>query len=231
MLRLALNLLIILCVSACSPSNQEAVDKLNSLSYTYHYRDIDSTEYYAKQALEASLSYDDGRAEALNGLAFVAMVRMDYHRADSLLVEATSLTDNQLELLVTYVQQMRLCQRRSKNREFYEYREKAVQAQKRINEERNQLSSRQLSRLRYAESEMAIVTSTYYYYVGLERQSVDALLQLDIDEVRHDTAQYLNYLYNVGAGGILTDGTPEDVHAEEVNYLNRCLYLFRCPGS
>ena len=224
-LRLALNLLIILCVSACSPSNQEAVDKLNSLSYTYHYRDIDSTEYYAKQALEASLSYDDGRAEALNGLAFVAMVRMDYHRADSLLVEATSLTDNQLELLVTYVQQMRLCQRRSKNREFYEYREKAVQAQKRINEERNQLSSRQLSRLRYAESEMAIVTSTYYYYVGLERQSVDALLQLDIDEVRHDTAQYLNYLYNVGAGGILTDGTAEDVHAEEVNYLNRCLSI------
>ncbi len=224
-LRLALNLLIILCVSACSPSNQEAVDKLNSLSYTYHYRDIDSTEYYAKQALEASLSYDDGRAEALNGLAFVAMVRMDYHRADSLLVEATSLTDNQLELLVTYVQQMRLCQRRSKNREFYEYREKAVQAQKRINEERNQLSSRQLSRLRYAESEMAIVTSTYYYYVGLERQSVDALLQLDIDEVRHDTAQYLNYLYNVGAGGILTDGTAEDVHAEEVNYLNRCFSI------
>ena len=224
-LRLALNLLIILCVSACSPSNQAAVDKLNSLSYTYHYRDIDSTEYYAKQALEASLSYDDGRAEALNGLAFVAMVRMDYHRADSLLVEATSLTDNQLELLVTYVQQMRLCQRRSKNREFYEYREKAVQAQKRINEERNQLSSRQLSRLRYAESEMAIVTSTYYYYVGLERQSVDALLQLDIDEVRHDTAQYLNYLYNVGAGGILTDGTSEDVHAEEVNYLNRCLSI------
>jgi len=224
-LRLALNLLIILCVSACSPSNQEAVDKLNSLSYTYHYRDIDSTEYYAKQALEASLSYDDGRAEALNGLAFVAMVRMDYHRADSLLVEATSLTDNQLELLVTYVQQMRLCQRRSKNREFYEYREKAVQAQKRINEERNQLSSRQLSRLRYAESEMAIVTSTYYYYVGLERQSVDALLQLDIDEVRHDTAQYLNYLYNVGAGGILTDGTAEDVHAEEINYLNRCFSI------
>ena len=201
------------------------MDKLNSLSYTYHYRDIDSTEYYAKQALEASLSYDDGRAEALNGLAFVAMVRMDYHRADSLLVEATSLTDNQLELLVTYVQQMRLCQRRSKNREFYEYREKAVQAQKRINEERNQLSSRQLSRLRYAESEMAIVTSTYYYYVGLERQSVDALLQLDIDEVRHDTAQYLNYLYNVGAGGILTDGTAEDVHAEEVNYLNRCFSI------
>ena len=201
------------------------MDKLNSLSYTYHYRDIDSTEYYAKQALEASLSYDDGRAEALNGLAFVAMVRMDYHRADSLLVEAARQTDNQLELLVTYVQQMRLCQRRSKNREFYEYREKAVQAQKRINEERNQLTSRQLSRLRYAESEMAIVTSTYYYYVGLERQSVEALLQLDIDEVRHDTAQYLNYLYNVGAGGILTDGTPEDIHAEEVNYLNRCLSI------
>ena len=171
--------------SACQPSDKATVDKLNSLSYAYHYRNIDSTALYARQALNLSESYKGGRAEALTNLAFVSLVSMNYAEADSLLDEAIALTDNQVELLVCYVQQMRLCQRRSENRQFYECREQAVKALARINEERNQLSERQRKRLAYAESEMAIVTSTYYYYVGLERQSVEALQQLNTDEVRH----------------------------------------------
>ena len=206
------------------------MDKLNSLSYAYHYRNIDSTEHYAKRALDASQAYADGRAEALNNLAFVSTVRMDYQRAGELLDEAVAQTDNQIELLVSYVQQMRLCQRGSKNREFYEYREKALDALKRVNEERNQLNERQRQRLVYAESEMAIVTSTYYYYVGLERQSVDALERMDVDEARHDTAQYLNYLYNVGAGGILTEGTAEQIHQDETDILHHCLSIAERSG-
>ena len=224
-LRLALNLSFVILISACSSSDRQTVDKLNSLSYVCHYRNIDSTEHFARQALQLSDSHDDARAEALNNLAFAAMARMEYNRADSLLGDVTTLTDNQLELLVAAIQHMRLCQRRSNNRAFYEYREKALDALKRINEERNQLSRRQLRRLVYAESEMAIVTSTYYYYVGLERQSVEALLQLNQDEVRNDTAQYLNYLYNVGAGGILTEGTAEEIYDEEMDFLNRCLFV------
>lgn len=216
--------------SSCSEENRLAVDRLNTLSYAYHYRNIDSTEHFAKRALDASQNYDDGRAEALNNLAFVSIVRMDYQRAGELLNEVVAQTDNQIEMLVSYVQQMRLCQRGSKNREFYEYREKALDALKRVNEERNQLTERQRQRLAYAESEMAIVTSTYYYYVGLERQSVEALERMDEDEARHDTAQYLNYLYNVGAGGILAEGTAEQIRLDEMNILNRCLTLAQRNG-
>ena len=225
-----LALLGLFLFSACQPSDKAAVDKLNALSYAYHYRNIDSTALYARQALNLSSGYKGGRAEALTNLAFVSLVSMNYAEADSLLDEAISLTDNQVELLVCYVQQMRLCQRRSENRQFYEWREQAVSALKRINEERSQLSERQRQRLAYAESEMAIVTSTYYYYVGLERQSVEALHQLNTDEVRHDTAQYLNYLYNIGAGGVLTEGTPEQIHQEEINCLNRCLSMAERNG-
>jgi signal transduction histidine kinase len=203
------------------------VDKLNSLSYAFHYRNIDSTEYYANEAWKNSEAYCDGRAEALNNLAFVQIVRMNYEQARHLLHEVMSLTDNQIELLVAEVQQMRLCQRRSENRAFYEHLERATTHLMRINEERGMLSDRQQQRIIYAESEMAIVTSTYYYYVGLERQSIEALLQLNLDEVRRDTAQYLNYLYNVGAGGILTEGTPEQIRQEETEYLERCLTIAR----
>ena len=217
-------------LSSCSPSDEAAANKLNNLSYASHYRDVDSTEVYARQALRLSHLTDDQQAEALNNLAFVAIVRMEYVRADSLLEQIAALTDNQLELLVCYVQQMRLCQRRSMNREFYEFREKAVDALKRINEERDVLSEHQLQRLIYAESEMAIVTSTYYYYVGLERQSVESLMQINQDVVRHDTAQYLYYLYNIGAGGILTEGTAQQIYHEEVDYLYRCLRIAERHG-
>jgi Signal transduction histidine kinase len=222
-LRLALNLSAVILISACSPTDRKTVDKLNSLSYSYHYRNVDSTAYYAQQALDQSDGYNDGKAEALNNMAFVSLVRMDYHRADQQLAEAISLTDNQVELFIAEVQLMRLCQRRSKNREFYEHRERAYECRKRINEERADLPERMRRRLIYAESELAIVNSTYYYYVGLERQSIESLQDINLDEMRRDTAQYLNYLYNVGAGGIITEGSSEDIFKEEIDFLDRCL--------
>ena len=159
--KLALNISLLILISACSPSDKAAVDKLNSLSYACHYRDIDSTEIYARRAYDQSVNYDDGRAEALNNLAFVSIVRMDYSKAEQQLNDAISLTDNQIELFVSEVLHMRLCQRRSENRAFYEHRERAISHQKRINEERGMLSEHLQQRMVYAESEYSIVTSTY----------------------------------------------------------------------
>lgn len=224
-MRFWLFILSTLLLSACSLSDRHAVDKLNSLSYACHYRNIDSTEHYAQEAYKKASNYDDGRAEALNNLAFVSMVRMDYEQAEQLLQEAIRMTDSQIEQLVGEIGYMRLCQRRSANRAFYEHRELAQQHLNRINEERSTLSERLQQRMIYAESEMAIVNSIYYYYVGLERQSVQALNELDKDAVRRDTAQYLNFLYNVGAGGILTEGSPEQIQRDEMEFLNRCLLI------
>jgi signal transduction histidine kinase len=231
------------------------VDKLNSLSYAYHYRNLDSTEHYARLAFSLSVSpssstspsgvgwvgihadrrssiiYPDGAAEALNNLAFVSIARMRYEEAARRLDSIPLLTDNQLELLVASVQQMRLCQRRSANREFYDYRERATRSLSRINEERSAFSERQLARLCYAESEMAIVTSAYYYYVGLLEQSADALQTIP-DAIQQDTAQWMNYLYNVGAGGIITHLPQEDINQQEFDHLMRCNLLAQqtdCP--
>ena len=106
-------LFVLLILSACSPSDRQQVDKLNSLSYACHYRSVDSTEHYARKALAAATHYEDGKAEAYNNLAFSHIIRMHYTEAQKALDTIPSITDNQLELLVCYVQQMRLCQRRS----------------------------------------------------------------------------------------------------------------------
>ena len=172
-------------------------------------------------------SYGEGRAEACNNHAFVSIIRMQYDEAEQWLNEVLETSDNQVERMVAYVQQMRLCQRRSRNREFHEYRELADQAMSRINEERHELSPRLLRRLRYAESEYAIVNSTYYYYVGLEEQSIMALRAVNLAEVQRDTAQWLNYLYNVGAGGIITQGTQQEINQLEFDQLMRCFLMAR----
>ena len=225
----------LLFFSACSHPDRQAVDRLNSQSYAYHYRNIDSTEAFARRAYELSEGYQTGRAEALNNLAFVHIVKMEYDEAERLLNEVVETTDNQYQLLIAYVQQMRLCQRRSKNREFHEYRELADHALSRIREDLSVPGKRgnglsqgaELRQLLYAETEYAIVNSTYYYYVGLERQSIQALRQIDPNEVQRDTAQYLNYLYNIGAGGILTEGTQQDINQLEFDHLLRCFMVAR----
>ena len=55
---------------------------------------------YAEKALALSEHYDAGKAEALNNLAFVSIIKMDYARAYKLLDSIASITDNQIELLV-----------------------------------------------------------------------------------------------------------------------------------
>lgn len=189
----------LLLLSGCSPSSHYEVDSLNSQAYALHYKDLDSAESVALRAFSLSHNYKSGRAEALNNLAFVDIIRMNYPQAWSRLDTIDSYSNNQVELLISSVQRMRLCQRMARNMEFYEYRDKALRHLKRVDEERSTISARLRQRVAYAESELSIVTSTYYYYVGLNQQSDEALSLVDTSAILHsDTAQYLNYLYNAG---------------------------------
>ena len=221
--------LILLILSACTSKNHDSADELNDLAYAYHYRSLDSTRVYAERAYEASSDYADGRAEAMNHLAFVSIAKMDYDRAKRQLDSVS--TDNLIERLVADVQWMRLCQRESENKLFYDYRERAKRHLKRIGEERSRLSEHQLRRFVYAESELAIVESTYFYYVGLTEQSQAAMNSLDLrHETPSDTAQLLNYLYNIGSGGIVEAATKEEVSDREFEHLVRCYQLAHGGG-
>ena len=223
---IGLFLLGLLCLSACSSSHREEVDQLNDISYAFHYKDLDSTWYYANKAYALAEHYSDGRAEALNNMAFVSLAKMRYQEAYRQLDSIPMLSDNQIELLIADIQQMRLCQRVSRNKDFYEYYENARSSLRRIEEESVNLTPRMRQRMIYARSELAIVASTYYYYIGLEKASIEALETIKNDpELEKDTAQYLNYLYQIGAGGIITEGTKEEVNQQEWDYLMKCYQL------
>lgn len=211
--------------SACGPSHKQEVDRLNTLSYAYHYRDLDSTKMLAQRALALSDDYSAGYAEACNNLAFVEMAKMNYNEARRWLGLVEEKSNNQLELLIADVQMMRICQRESHNKDFYSYREKAMVRLRRLGEEASNLPPRERRRATYAHSEFDIVDATYCYYVGLEEPMQKALNDIDADALEADTAQYLNYLYNIGSGGAITNGTSEQIAQTEFDYLIQCYML------
>ena len=219
-------LLLALVLSACSRVNVRKVDELNAQAYEYHYKNLDSTLFFAKMATREAGRYDGGLAEAYNNKAFVSIARMQYNMAALQLDSVAAITDNQVELLIADIQYMRLCQRQSRNKDFYTYRGSALARLKRISEEDAMLDQHQRARMVYAKSEFDIVTSTYYYYVGLEQPSIEAIENIEpYGEIQQDRAQLLNYLYNIGAGGILTEGTQEEVALDEMDYLIRCYFM------
>ena len=59
------------------------IDHYNDVSYQNHYRSLETTKRYAQRALilAENIGYDDGKAEALNNLAFVSIAKMDYDKA------------------------------------------------------------------------------------------------------------------------------------------------------
>lgn len=185
-------LIVTLLLTGCGQQEDAEVDRLNEAAYAYHYRNLDSTRYYAEAALQASTHYRDGRAEALNNLAFVDIVKMNYEQANNRLNEITATSANQIELAIADIQNMRLCQRESRNKDFYEYQERAQRRLQRIEEEKKSLNKHQLQRLAYAQSEFSIVSSTYYYYVGLYKQSANMINRISpYGTILRDTAQYL----------------------------------------
>lgn len=215
-------------LSACQSEYKTQVDRLNDISYSYHYRNLDSTKHYAEKALNLSQNYDNGHAEALNNLAFVSIVRMHYDNAYKLLNTTLKTTDNQIELLVADVQFMRLCQRQSRNKDFYIYRESAIHRLRRIKEEQSTLTLRQQKRLTYAKSEFDIVNSTYFYYIGLRKQAIEALNNIDpYGAIQQDTAQLLSYYYNIGSGGMISSGTGKEIIQKEFDYLMKSYLLSR----
>ena len=218
----------VVLLSACDRPNYKLVDQLNEASYTWHYRNLDSTTWYARKAYTLSADYNDGAVEALNNLAFVDIARMQYRQAHENLNLIERLTDNQIELLVADIQQMRLCQRRSRNKDFYVYWERARQRLRRLEEEGAHFTEHQQRRLIYSRSEYSIVTSAYFYYVGLTGQAMKSLNMIDpYGTIRQDTAQLLNYWYNIGAGGIVNKGTADEIAQQEFDYLIKCFWLAR----
>lgn len=199
---------------SCKPRNIAEADRMNDLAYAFHYRNLDSVAVYANKSLSLSRhnGYADGEAEALNNIAFSEIKHLQFDSAQVRLDKAISITDNQIEQLVAYVQKMRVDRLMSRNREFYVNREKANACRRRIEEERTTLSQRQQQRRIYAETEYDIVCAEYYKMLGQTNKAREQLGEINqYGEIRQDTVQYLKYRSMLNEQSINEDNSPETV--------------------
>lgn len=224
-------------VWSCSTDNpdRDRVDALNDHSYDQRYKNVDSARIYANKAYAEAekIKYGAGMAEALLNQAFYTITRMDYLKTDTLLSRADSLAEDDITRLNVEVQRMRLCQRRSQNKDFYVHKNEADRYIANIHSDIKDEARRKRRQYTFARSEYGIVLSTYLYYVNLPVESSEALLSIASDKdilLISDTAQYLAYLYNIGAGGILRDGTPAEIAHKEFDCLMQCYMLARHNG-
>ena len=115
---------------ACSEGTPQAeirlIDELNEQAYAHLYRDAKVAQMWADSALIVADKYAIGRAEAHYLLGEVALIGQAYAEAHNQYEQAMACTDDDLETLLANVGKMRIYQRTSQNKEFYECRLKAL---------------------------------------------------------------------------------------------------------
>ena len=153
-------------------------------------------------------------------------MKMDFDKSMKLFTSVVELSDNEVECLVADVGLMKICQRTSSNKEFYDYRNRAQRRIKRIKQDKVVETDSVLSaRFNYALSEFHITSGVYFYYLQQEKESLSEIDAINVDKIEADTAQFLYYMYMRGSGGMYSAATPEEIVIGEFGYLMDCLRL------
>ena len=203
----------IIAFIACSSvdENSNAVRE-NNLAYRLRYSDISASLQAAQKAYTCSSGNSDDKAEALNNMAYVAYQQMRYDQSLHLLQHVYGFSRNQLELLCADVLTMKVMQRIGRGKSFFDARLRAQKRLSRILSEEDNLTERQNRRLHYALTELHIVASTYYYYLGQDSAAISEIQEAaQYVNLETDTTQWLYYHYMLGSGG-LVDGTAAGQH-------------------
>lgn len=221
----------IMVFAACTRQNTTLPDDFNHRAYALRYVNVDHSLHYANVAYALSGGYPDGQAEAMNHRAFVWYQQMLFSRAMAELNRVDSVTNNQVELLCADVMRMKITQRTGELRMFYRAWHNAERRLMRIDEELDLLSPHHQDRVLYARTEMHIIASTYYYYSMQVAASRAEMHQLDsYMQLSQDTAQWCNYMYMLGSGGLL-EGDSILVALKEFDYMTHVLTLSRRRGD
>ena len=200
------------------------IDSLNAVSYRMRYKDLIKSSDAANRAFELAKDISYGKDVALNNMGFCSFMRMDFEQSMLLFKKVTEFSGNELECLIADIGLMKICQRISSNKEFYDYRNRAVKRIERIMQDGTVLEDSIFrSRFNYAVSEFHIVSGVYFYYLQQDSDALAEIQSVDVDELVSDTAQWLNYMYMRGSGGMYSAATHDDIIIGEFGQLVKCL--------
>lgn len=194
---------------------------LNEKAISYLWNNLDSAEQYARFALDVSRRHSDERAKAVNTLARIAFMRMDYTQAWELYSSVPSITNNTLEVVASQIGLMRICQRTSDNVSFYEYRNSILLNLRALHEEGAALNAAQTDRLNSLERSFRMESARYWFELEQLGQAGREMAYVVPDNrLREDHDRYLMYTYMHGIG----IGVEEnDIVSYRLRSLDNCL--------
>ena len=214
-----------LCLAFCGRagaqgSSQTAFD-LNEKAISYLWNNLDSAEQYARFALDVTRRHSDEHAKAVNTLARIAFMRMDYTQAWELYSSVPSITNNTLEIVGSQIGLMRICQRTSDNVSFYQYRNEILLNLRALQEEQEVLNSAQLDLLLSLERSFRMESAQYWFELEQLGQAGREMAYVVPDNrLRDDHDRYLMYTYMHGLGiGI----EESDIASYRLRSLDNCL--------
>ena len=155
---------------------------------------LNSLRFIDKDSLATTIEGIEGCPYLIaNSEAYVAMMDMDYRRARNLYDSVISSAYNELERLEAYIGMMRLCQRVSGNREFYDYRAGAKRCMSRIEKELQHHSASLAEHFRMLRLDYNVISANYFASMGLYDDYSLAAKEVLIDiPFVADTAMALN---------------------------------------
>ena len=215
----------LLCLAFCGRADAQgsgltAFD-LNEKAISYLWNNLDSAEQYARFALDVTRRHSDEHAKAINTLARIAFMRMDYTLAWDLYSQVPSMTGNTLEIVSSQIGLMRICQRTSDNVSFYQYRNEILINLRALHEEQEALNSAQMDRLLSLERSFRMESAQYWFELEqLEQAGREMSYVVPDNRLRDDHDRYLMYTYMHGLGiGI----EESDVPSYRLRSLDNCL--------
>ena len=168
------------CIGIAPTHEVREIDSLNNKSYSFRYRDLDSSYVYALEAYQKVNYYDLGKAEACNHLGFYFFMQMDFEEALRWHKKTYVTTKNEIELLIADIGHMKIYQRTGRNKEFYDFRNSALQRMKQIEEDYTVfVEKNERLRLFYAYSEFYFVTTIYHFYLQQQEEAGKALKEYE----------------------------------------------------
>ena len=218
----------LLCLAVCGRayaqgSGQTAFD-LNEKAISYLWNNLDSAEQYARFAVDVTRRHSDEHAKALNTLARIAFMRMDYTQAWNLYSSVPSITSNTLEVVASQIGLMRICQRTSDNVSFYQFRNEILLNLRALHEEQEALNSAQLDRLLSLERSFRMESAQYWFELEqLGMAGREMAYVVPDNRLREDHDRYLMYTYMHGLGIGIEENGLEDIASYRLRSLDNCL--------
>jgi signal transduction histidine kinase len=136
---------------------------------------------------------------------------MNFDKAESLYHEVSSISHNEIELLIADVGLMKIYQRTSMNELFYKKRNDARKKMKRIEQDAyTTLKPHDIQRYNYACSEFYITSAIYYYYLQQRDEAIASLASVNANWLKSDSCQWMFYHYLRGSASLCSGATLEE---------------------